>query len=100
MRVRLADTAVQVIELVPPGVQTDLMPGQADSPHAMPLEAFLDEVMDLITTEPDAAEITVQNVGFLRHAVADGSYPQVLPMLSGAFRAARSEPRSHVPRHR
>ncbi len=81
MRVQLSDTPVQVIELVPPAVQTDLM-GQNDSPHAMPLEAFLDEVMELIATEPDATEITVQNVGFLRQAVANGSYSQVLERLS------------------
>lgn len=85
MRVQLADTAVQVIELVPPAVRTELMPGQSESPLAMPLDAFLDEVMDLITTEPEAAEITVQNVGFLRDAVANGSYPRVLAMLSAAF---------------
>lgn len=85
MRVQLSDTAVQVIELVPPAVQTELMPGQSESPIAMPLDAFLDEVMDLITTQPDAAEITVQNVSFLREAVANGSYPQVLKMLSGAL---------------
>ncbi len=85
MRVQLSDTPVQVIELVPPAVQTDLM-GQNDSPHAMPLDAFLDEVMQLIATEPDAAEITVQGVGFLRHAVANGSYGQVLAGLSGRAR--------------
>jgi uncharacterized oxidoreductase len=82
LRVQLADTALQVIELVPPAVQTDLM-GQNDSPQAMPLDAFLDEVMELIATQPDAAEITVQSVGFLRDAVSNGSYPQVLAALSG-----------------
>ncbi|KQP53959.1 SDR family oxidoreductase [Agreia sp. Leaf283] len=85
MRVQLADTSVQVIELVPPAVQTELMPGQSESPIAMPLEAFLDEVMELITSQPDAHEITVQNVAFLRQATANGSYPQVLEMLSGAL---------------
>ncbi|MCS5735994.1 SDR family oxidoreductase [Herbiconiux daphne] len=86
LRVQLAGTPVQVLELVPPAVQTDLMPGQAESPTAMPLEAFLDEVMLLIETQPDAAEILVENVGFLRNAVANGSYPRVLGMLAGAER--------------
>ena len=85
MRVQLSDTAVQVIELVPPAVQTELMPGQSASPIAMPLDQFLDEVMDLLSAQPDAAEITVENVAFLRQAVANGSYPQVLQMLSGAL---------------
>jgi short-subunit dehydrogenase involved in D-alanine esterification of teichoic acids len=80
-RVQLADTGIQVIELVPPAVQTTLM-GQQDSPTAMPLEAFLDEVMGLIESQPDAAEILVENVKFLRFATANGSYDQVLGMLS------------------
>ncbi|MDJ0356591.1 SDR family NAD(P)-dependent oxidoreductase [Paenarthrobacter sp. PH39-S1] len=36
LRVQLADTSIQVIELVPPGVRTTLM-GQQDSEQAMPL---------------------------------------------------------------
>jgi len=81
-RVQLADTGIQVIELVPPAVQTTLM-GQQDNPQAMPLEAFLDEVMSLIASSPDADEILVENVKFLRFATANGSYDQVLGMLSG-----------------
>lgn len=40
LRVQLADTGVQVIELVPPAVRTTLM-GQQDDERAMPLEGFL-----------------------------------------------------------
>ncbi|MFC5501326.1 SDR family oxidoreductase [Lysinimonas soli] len=83
LRVQLADTPIQVLELVPPAVRTDLMPGQAESPHAVPLEDFLDEVMSIIETQPDADEILVKAVGFLRFAEANGSYPQVLANLSG-----------------
>lgn len=86
LRVQLADSPVQVLELVPPAVQTDLMPGQAESPTAMPLEAFLDEVMQLIETQPDAHEILVERVGVLRHAEAHGTYPQVLAHLAASER--------------
>src|SRR4051812_10303661 len=44
LRVQLAEAAVKVIELVPPGVQTTLL-GQQDSEQAMPLEEFLSEAM-------------------------------------------------------
>jgi uncharacterized oxidoreductase len=81
-RVQLADTGIQILELVPPAVQTTLM-GQQDSPMAMPLEAFLDEVMALIASQPNAKEILVENVKFLRFATETGSYDQVLGMLSG-----------------
>jgi uncharacterized oxidoreductase len=82
LRVQLADTSVQVLELVPPAVRTELF-GQSESEQAMPLEDFLSETMQLIETQPDAAEILVERVGFLRDAVANGSYPQVLAALSG-----------------
>jgi uncharacterized oxidoreductase len=82
LRLQLADTCIQVIELVPPGVRTTLM-NQEESETAMPLEAFLDEVIGLLGSEPDADEILVENVKFLRHATANGNYDEVLAMLSG-----------------
>nr|WP_312885593.1 SDR family NAD(P)-dependent oxidoreductase [Lipingzhangella halophila] len=82
LRVQLTETSVQVIEVVPPSVRTTLM-GQQDSEQAMPLEDFLSEVMTLLGTQPDAGEILVENVKFLRHAEAEGTYGKVLSMLSG-----------------
>lgn len=83
LRVQLADTNVQVIELVPPGVQTDLM-GQAARGQVMPLEAFLTEVMDLLRDHPDAEEVCVQDVLLMRNTEAEGRYDDVLAMMSGA----------------
>jgi uncharacterized oxidoreductase len=81
LRVQLADTTIQVIELVPPAVRTALM-NQENSPMAMPLDAFLDEVIDLVEHEPDAPEILVENVKFLRYATANGTYDETFAMLS------------------
>ena len=36
LRLQLADTTVELVEIVPPSVATELMPGQQDSPIAMP----------------------------------------------------------------
>lgn len=83
LRVQLADSGVAVLELVPPGVQTDLM-GSAASGRGMPLEAFLDEVMTILRTDPEAVEICVNEVFFLRNAEAEGRYDEALKMLSGA----------------
>ena len=47
LREQLKDTNVEVIEIVPPGVQTDLMPGQADDPNMMPLEDYIAETMEI-----------------------------------------------------
>lgn len=82
MRLQLAPAGIQVIELAPPAVQTTLM-GQENSERAMPLDAFLTEVMALIASDPDASEILVENVKPLRFAVANGSYDSVLAMLAG-----------------
>jgi len=45
LRTQMAGTRIRVHELAPPAVQTGLMPGRRASPHAMPFDAFLDEVM-------------------------------------------------------
>ncbi|BBJ41075.1 oxidoreductase [Streptomyces antimycoticus] len=81
LRVQLADTGVQVIELVPPAVRTALM-GQENAENAMPLDDYLSEVMTLLETRPDADEILVENVKLLRFAEANGSYDEVLGLLS------------------
>ena len=77
LRHQLRGTSVYVLELTPPAVATDLMPGHRVSPHSMPLDAYIAEVMQLMETQPDAREILVQNVRPLRDAVASGTYDQV-----------------------
>ncbi|MGW4399090.1 SDR family oxidoreductase [Amycolatopsis nivea] len=84
LRLQLADTSVQVIELQPPSVRTALLPGQEESEFAMPLDAFVSEVMTLLETQPDATEIQVENVKFLRYGEARGDYHQVVATLNAA----------------
>jgi uncharacterized oxidoreductase len=80
LRVQLADTPVRVLELAPPAVRTALM-NQENDENAMPLEAFLSETMTLLAAQDDG-EILVETVKPLRYAERDGSYPQLLSMLS------------------
>ncbi|QRP48276.1 SDR family oxidoreductase [Amycolatopsis sp. FDAARGOS 1241] len=82
LRLQLADTTVGVVELEPPSVQTDLMPGQADNDHAQPLDEYITEVMHLLETQPDAREIQVERVKFLRYGEARGDYDQVVAALN------------------
>lgn len=84
LRLQLADTSVRVVELAPPAVQTDLMPGQATSEHAMPLEAFVDEVMGILRDQPEVDEVLVERVKFLRFGEARGDYPQVVAALNAS----------------
>jgi uncharacterized oxidoreductase len=73
---------VEVIELAPPAVQTDLTPGQADREGYLPLDAFIDEVMELFQRQPTPNEILVERVGFLRQAEAEGRFEQTLKTLN------------------
>ncbi|MGI5232077.1 SDR family oxidoreductase [Actinoallomurus sp. CA-142502] len=84
IRLQLADTSVKVVELVPPSVRTALLPGQESSEFAMPLEEFVAEVVALLETEPDAKEIQVERVKFLRYGEARGDYDQVVATLNAA----------------
>jgi uncharacterized oxidoreductase len=84
IRLQLAETSVRVIELVPPAVQTELMPGNSENEHFLPLDAFADEVMVLLETQPDATEILVEAVKFLRFSEAEGRYDATLAAINSA----------------
>jgi uncharacterized oxidoreductase len=72
---------VEVIEVVPPAVRTELTPGQSTREGYMPLDAFADEVIALLDIEPTPAEICVKAVHFLRAAEAEGRFEQALAAL-------------------
>jgi len=71
LRYQLKDTAIQVIEIVPPWVATELMGTTPTDPRAMPLEDFIAETMQLLATGAD--EICVERVLPLRRASATGN---------------------------
>lgn len=81
LRIQL-DGKVEVIELAPPAVRTDLTPGQSTREGYMPLDDFADEVMALFAQQPTPEEILVQNVLPLRRAEANGNVAAVLGMLA------------------
>lgn len=75
---------VEVIELAPPGVQTELTPGQATRPGYQPLEEFADEVLALFDARPTPAEILVQRVRPLRFAERDQQVETLLAKVNAA----------------
>ena len=77
LRYQLRNTSVEVLELIPPYVQTELLgSGQKTDPNAMPLQDFIDEVMAILKRSPEATEICVERVKALRHAEASGKYAE------------------------
>jgi len=83
LREQLKDTPVEVIEITPPYVQTELMGArQAVDPAAMPLADFIAEVMTILETQPEAAEVIVERCKPLRYAEANGSFAGVFAALN------------------
>lgn len=83
LRYQLRDTAIEVLEIVPPYVQTDLMDG-AEDPRAMPLKDYIAETAELMKTQPTPAEICVKNVHGLRFAAESGKFDAVFNGLNTA----------------
>ncbi|HVJ05521.1 MAG TPA: SDR family oxidoreductase [Candidatus Saccharimonadales bacterium] len=84
LRSQLKGSTTEVLELIPPYVQTDLMDGASD-PRAMPLKEFIAEVMQILNTQPQACEICVERVKPLRFAAEGGHYDQVFTGLNEAM---------------
>ena len=84
LRYQLKATGVEVLELIPPYVQTDLM-GGAEDPRAMPLGKFIAEVMEIMKQEPTPAEICVEEVKRLRFAAENGKFDAIFQGLNEAM---------------
>jgi uncharacterized oxidoreductase len=80
LRTQLAGK-VEVIELAPPAVRTELTPGQSTRENYMPLDDYASEVMTLFQQVPTPQEILVKNVLFLRNAERDGRFDEALKVL-------------------
>jgi uncharacterized oxidoreductase len=80
LRHQLQGTNVDVIEIAPPAVATDLMPGHAENPNSMPLADYIAETMAQLAA--GAAENLTERVKFLRFAEARGDYGKVFAVLN------------------
>lgn len=83
LRYQLQDTAVNVLEIIPPWVATELMGSTPDDPRAMPLDAFIEETMALLATS--AKEICVERVIMLRNAAAEGKDAEIFKGLNDSM---------------
>lgn len=85
LRAQLRDTPVEVLELVPPYVQTELAgAAQATDPHAMPLADYINEVITLLESgDLPGGEILVKRVLHLRQAAEKGEFDQVFRTMNG-----------------
>lgn len=88
LRYQLRGTKIEVLELVPPYVQTELMGSrQASDPRAMPLKDFIEETMKILKEQPQAKEILVERVLPLRNAEKSGNFDQAFQQFNDAMMA-------------
>jgi uncharacterized oxidoreductase len=73
LRYQLKDTNVEVLEIIPPYVATELLGAhQSQDPNAMPLDEYIAETMEVLEKQPEAKEICVKRVHPLRYAAEQG----------------------------
>jgi uncharacterized oxidoreductase len=86
LRRQLRDTTVEVIEIIPPYVQTSLTgEHQASDPNAMPLAEFIDEAMLQLSATTGAEEIIVDRCKPLRFAAEDGTMEVMFDTVNSMF---------------
>ena len=73
---------VEVIEIIPPAVQTDLTPGQATRDGYLPLETFVDQVMAKFRQQPTPEEIVVERARILRDAEREFRFQAVMKVVN------------------
>ncbi|WP_328827908.1 SDR family NAD(P)-dependent oxidoreductase [Streptomyces sp. NBC_00252] len=83
LRAQLDGSGVDVVELIPPAVATA---GQEKvNPHALPLDDFAGEVMQLLSENPTPHEVLVKGVLMHRWAERDGTYDDLVAQRSRAL---------------
>jgi uncharacterized oxidoreductase len=88
LRYQLRGTKIEVLELVPPYVQTELMGDrQASDPRAMPLKDYIAETMKILKEQPEAKEILVERVLPLRFAEKSGEFEKAFQGFNDAMAA-------------
>jgi uncharacterized oxidoreductase len=84
LRWQLRSSNIEVVEIIPPYVQTDLMDG-AEDPRAMPLDEYIAETVSLMTSQPTPPEIIVERVKQLRFAAESGNYDGIFKGMNSNF---------------
>ena len=84
LRFQLRETSVEVLELAPPYVQTELTgPDQKTDPRAMPLADYIAEVVQLLSKPtPPNGEILVKRVEVERWAEKNGNFDEMFAAIN------------------
>ena len=89
LRFQLRQTSVEVIEIIPPWVQTELQGERGLNPRAMPLADYIAETMATLQNSPTAAEIVSERGRAMRFAERDGDYDTFFENFNGGWMATQ-----------
>jgi uncharacterized oxidoreductase len=68
LRYQLRNTSVQVIEILPPWVQTELQGERGMNPKAMPLTEYISETMAILKNSTEVTEVVIDRAKPMRFA--------------------------------
>ena len=88
LRFQLEGSSVEVLELIPPAVNTSLGgndPTKEPPPGVMSLDDYIAETMTLFQTQPTPTELCVEKVKPLRFAEANGTHAAIFRSLGDLF---------------
>lgn len=88
LRCQLSNTSVQVIEIVPPWVQTELQGDRGMNPKAMPLKEYISETMDILKHSPEATEVVIERAKPMRFAER-GDYDAFFSRFNAGWAASQ-----------
>ena len=86
LRFQLRKTGVQVIEIIPPWVQTELQGERGMNPNAMPLDEYIAEIIAILKNSPDTAEVVSERAKAMRFAER-GDYDAFFVSFNEGFAA-------------
>ena len=90
LRFQLRRTSVEVIEIIPPWVQTELQGERGLNPRAMPLAEYIAETMALLQHSPAANEIVSERGKAMRFAEQGGDYDIFFETFNGGWTASQT----------
>jgi uncharacterized oxidoreductase len=83
LRFQLRDKGIQVIEVAPPRVETE-MDGPGGDGYTVTVDDFVAQVIAQLAAEPEATEIVVDAARALRNAERDGVYDQLFAAVNNS----------------
>lgn len=88
LRYQLRESSIQVIEIIPPWVQTELQGDRGLNLKAMPLPEYIAETMSLLTANPGISEVVVDRAELLRFAER-GNYDEFYERYNDGWEASQ-----------